>query len=351
MNPVTLISIIIGAYGIVFVNFALAVLTLKRKRAIHFLSAALLADFGFMCVAGSFSVRAGYGAFWPNLFVFVPMVLLSPVGSAFAVNCLGQRKPDSQFLKVLHSGSVAVYIVSAIMLAFGASWLNVFFLAYAWLFFTFLSLAIFEGLELRPIKSMPAGLRYFYVSVWLDVLLIAAMFVAHALRLDLVLYASWVILILSLLGCTFIAFRSPETYRLIEEAASAIKYERSSLANIDIQSAIVKLRSLMIDDQLFRNPDLMLEDLARKMGITPNQLSELINQRLELNFAGYVNRLRIDYAKRRLESDAERSVIAIAFESGFNSKSAFNAAFKKETGITPSDFRIKCAPSDGSGAC
>jgi AraC-like DNA-binding protein len=351
MKPVYLISDIIGAYGIVFVNFAIAVLTLKKKRSIHFLSAALLSDFGFMCIAGSFSVRTGYAAFWPNFFVFVPMVLLSPIGSAFAVNCLGQRKPDSLFLKALHSGALAIYAVCAVMLAVGASWLSVFFLVYGWLFFTFLSLAVFEGIELRPIRGMPAGLRYFYISIWLDVLLIAAMFVAHALRLDLVLYSSWVVLIFSLLGCTFIAFRSPETYRLIEEAASAIKYERSSLANVDIPAALAKLRGLMDGEHLFRNPDLMLEDLARKMGITPNQLSELINQRLELNFAGYVNRLRIDYAKRRLESDAERSVIAIAFESGFNSKSAFNAAFKKETDITPSDFRIKCAPSDGSGAC
>ena len=345
MQPVYLISNIIGAYGIVFVNFALAVLTLKRKRAIHFLSAALLADFGFMCFAGSFSVRAGYGAFWPNFFVFVPMVLLSPIGSAFAVNCLGQRKPDSLLLKVLHSATLAIYAVCAIMLAVGSSWLSVFFLVYAWLFVTFLSLAIFEGLALRPIRAMPTGLRSFYISIWLDVLLIAAMFIAHALRLEFVLYASWGLLILSLLGCTFIAFRSPETYRLIEEAATAIKYDRSSLANVDIQSAIAKLRSLMVEDQLFRDPDLRLDDLARKAGMGSNQLSELINQRLGLNFAGYVNGLRVDYAKELLETRHDLSVIDIAFGSGFNSKSAFNAAFRKATGSTPSVFRAR------RGAC
>ena len=239
-----------------------------------------------MCLAGSFSVRAGYYAFWPNLAVFVPMVLLSPIGTAFASNCLGGQKKDSLFLEIVIAVSVLMYALAAILLSSGVSWLTVFMFEYAWLFTTFFALAVLEGVELRPLRIMPAGVRGFYVSIWLDVFLIALMFVSHSLRLDTVLYAGWTLLIFSLLGATFIAFRSPQTYRLIEEAASAIKYERSSLSNIDVPTALKKLCALMDDDHLFRDPDLMLEDLSRKLGMGQNQLSELINHHMERNFAG-----------------------------------------------------------------
>lgn len=341
MSPIIIISKIIGAYGFVFVNFAIAVLTLKNKRAIHFLSAALVADFGFMCFAGSFSVRAGYGAFWPNFAVFVPMVLLSPIGSAFAINCFGAQKIDSFFLKIVVFASALLYAVGAVLLACGFSWTTVFMCVYAWLFVTFLSLAVLEGIELRPVLGLPRGLRAFYLSIWLDVSLILLMFVTHALRLDIALYAGWVLLIFSLLCCLFVAFRSPETYRLIEEAASTIKYERSSLAYVNVPATLAKLRSLMDEGEAFRNSGLRLEDLSRRLGIAPNQLSELINHHVGLNFVGYVNGLRVGYAKGLLESADDKSVIEIAFESGFNSKSAFNTAFKKETGVTPSEYRAR----------
>jgi len=60
-----------------------------------------------------------------------------------------------------------------------------------------------------------------------------------------------------------------------------------------------------------------------------------------MNFASIVNRYRVEYAKTRLLSETDSSVLDIGFDSGFNSKSVFNDAFRKATGLTPTEFRKK----------
>src|SRR4030095_13495565 len=84
-----------------------------------------------------------------------------------------------------------------------------------------------------------------------------------------------------------------------------------------------------------------LQKLAKTLAISPHHLSQIINEQLNQNFFDFINYHRIEEAKRMLVDPARPhySILAISEEVGFNSKSAFNAAFKKHTDMTPSEFR------------
>lgn len=91
----------------------------------------------------------------------------------------------------------------------------------------------------------------------------------------------------------------------------------------------------------YLDPELNLPSLARQMNLSVHEMSELINLGFGENFAQFINQHRVEESKKLLlsEKHAHLSMVGIAFEAGFNSKTAFNMAFKKMTGISPTAFR------------
>lgn len=90
-------------------------------------------------------------------------------------------------------------------------------------------------------------------------------------------------------------------------------------------------------EEPFLDPSLSLRSLANRIQIHPNQLSWLINNRMEKNFNEFINHFRVEYFKELAvdPKNAHISLIGLAYESGFNSKTVFNTYFKKEVGMTP----------------
>lgn len=104
------------------------------------------------------------------------------------------------------------------------------------------------------------------------------------------------------------------------------------------------LEALMTEDRLYLNPDMTIGLLARNMGLGEHVLRQLINQHMGArNFPAFLNSYRISDAKTRLSDpqEADTSILTIAMNTGFNSLSAFNRAFKNQTQLTPSQFRKK----------
>ncbi|MFO1526861.1 MAG: helix-turn-helix domain-containing protein [Turneriella sp.] len=99
-----------------------------------------------------------------------------------------------------------------------------------------------------------------------------------------------------------------------------------------------QLERLLLDERLYTDEGLRVADLAERLGLRPDQLSQLINDNFGMNFNRYINRLRISEAKRRLVETPDLGILRIAYECGFATKSAFNAAFRLETGVTPTEF-------------
>jgi AraC-like DNA-binding protein len=105
----------------------------------------------------------------------------------------------------------------------------------------------------------------------------------------------------------------------------------------------------MCDEELFRDPSLRLEDLAKLVGLSSHQLSELLNLRLGQNFSQFIGSYRVRHAEKLLIERPEMNVLEIAFECGFNSKSVFNAAFRASVGLTPTMYRKSVTRDGGCG--
>jgi AraC-like DNA-binding protein len=130
----------------------------------------------------------------------------------------------------------------------------------------------------------------------------------------------------------------PDLAGEVSEAVQAA-YAESTLKNIDKPAVLSRLHKLMREDKLYALEDLSLAALAEPLGITPHQLSELINTEFGQGFSRYIREHRVAAAKQLLLADPQASVLSIGLTVGFATQSNFYAAFKDITGITPGQYR------------
>ncbi|MGC1503502.1 MAG: AraC family transcriptional regulator [Sulfitobacter sp.] len=116
------------------------------------------------------------------------------------------------------------------------------------------------------------------------------------------------------------------------------KYERSALTSDHANRIASKIEAAMQKDLLYRDPNLSLWDLAKHIAVTSNYVSQTLNETLGESFFDYVNRKRIKDAQQQMQT-TDQTVLVIAYDVGFNSRSAFYRAFKREAGQTPSAWR------------
>ncbi|GAA4273680.1 hypothetical protein GCM10022258_29740 [Aquimarina gracilis] len=103
----------------------------------------------------------------------------------------------------------------------------------------------------------------------------------------------------------------------------------------------VEVKNSIINNKLYLNPNLNLDFVAKKVDVSTSHLSKIINKNANQSFTDFINQLRVENAKTILLNPEYKNytIEAIGYESGFNSKSNFYMAFKKETQKTPSAFR------------
>lgn len=97
----------------------------------------------------------------------------------------------------------------------------------------------------------------------------------------------------------------------------------------------------MVKNKPYLNNELTIQDLADQLKVSTQEISNYLNKELGVNFFNYINSFRIEEAKQRLTNPAfdYETLLGIAYDSGFNSKTSFNTLFKKETGMTPSEYK------------
>lgn len=132
-----------------------------------------------------------------------------------------------------------------------------------------------------------------------------------------------------------------EIKTIIEENEQPNSIKKQVINPEQISILKEKLTNLMVQEKPYLDSDLSLPKLANKMQLGTHELSYLINTGFEDNFFNFVNRYRVEESKRILMTPQYQhlSMVGIAFEAGFNSKTAFNTAFKKITGMSPSEFQ------------
>lgn len=111
--------------------------------------------------------------------------------------------------------------------------------------------------------------------------------------------------------------------------------------SLEVQKIKVTLENLFLKKQIFKNQQLSLKELALLLNISDKKLSTILNTCLHTNFYEYVNRKRIAHFKELIKKeDSEKlTLLAIAYDAGFNSKATFNRVFKQLEGVTPFQFK------------
>lgn len=115
---------------------------------------------------------------------------------------------------------------------------------------------------------------------------------------------------------------------------------KPDFSRFDDQQSLQKLEAFFVQNKEFTRPGLTLDDAAGELRLPARYVSYLINTHSNTNFNGYVNAYRVQEVLRKLADPREqhKTILALAFESGFSSKSTFNAVFKQQTGQSPSQF-------------
>ena len=127
----------------------------------------------------------------------------------------------------------------------------------------------------------------------------------------------------------------------VDAEPTARKYGKSGLSREESDQIAAELGAFMDRARPYLDPALDLASLAEAVGIARNQVSQAINESIGRNFYDFVNAYRVEECKRRMADPAFRAykLLAIALDSGFASKPAFNASFRRSTGMTPSQYR------------
>ena len=133
-------------------------------------------------------------------------------------------------------------------------------------------------------------------------------------------------------------FLTPDLPEIIQEPSNPVSPSPFNGSQIDNFSKA--LESVMQEEKLFIDSELSLKQLAAHIQLHPNKLSWLLNNHFGKNFNDFINAYRLEYFKQIALKQENKNItlLGLAYDSGFNSKTVFNTFFKKETGMTPKQW-------------
>lgn len=178
------------------------------------------------------------------------------------------------------------------------------------------------------------------ISIYIGVLVIHMAFVLATMGAFKGMYISGALFfsfILYLNIPLFINRKKSNTIFLVDQEGE--RYVNKKIVDEHAQTLTEKLQKIITEQELYKNPDLKLNDLAKKINISGHQLSQLLNDNLGKSFAAYINEYRITEACKLMVSEHAIKLEAIGYEVGFNSKSTFYTAFKKHKNTTPTRYK------------
>ena len=138
----------------------------------------------------------------------------------------------------------------------------------------------------------------------------------------------------------FFVDATPQTSQQLEDDEPKSKYLKSGLGEEEAREYAEKLLSYVESEKPYMQNRLSIQELAQSVDIPPYHLSQVINEHLGQTFYDFINRYRVEEFKKRIDTGKYENytLISIALDCGFNSKSSFNRIFKKFEGCTPSEY-------------
>lgn len=200
-----------------------------------------------------------------------------------------------------------------------------------------------EGITLNWLRNCIMAIGVVYVVVMVIIVMRQGLGYQFSFNADYIFYTI-LILFIFYLGYFGIRHQDMFTHNSDEQkvtqpaAKDEQKYKKSGLKE-DLASELhQRLLDYMQREKPYLEPKLTLAGLAKQLGISTNQLSQIINQKEQKNFHDFVNFYRVEEFIGLAEKNPQFSLLALALDAGFNSKSSFNSIFKKQKGLTPSQF-------------
>ncbi|CAI8834767.1 AraC family transcriptional regulator [Chryseobacterium sp. IT-36CA2] len=217
-----------------------------------------------------------------------------------------------------------------------------------------LSGIVYVALSLFAVRKYTEGISSQYSNTekmnlnWLYYLIagIALIWIAVIIKNDILIFSIVVLFIVvaAYFGISRVGILNipalPDREDPKELDNEVVKYQKNSPGDEAIQSIYRKLVYKMTQEKLYKDPELNLNTIAQLLDVHPNTLSQVINSVEHKNFYDYINRQRIEEFKRTvvLPENQKYTILSLAFECGFNSKTSFNRNFKKYMNCSPSEF-------------
>ena len=351
-----IIIFLIASGGIVSIIFSLTLLAVKKKKVFNYLNCAIFFIYG-VCVLCDTQYRIGSETIVPHLlYVNYPLLyLLGPILIIYFRSLLTD--------KIIFSIKQALFLIPSLLtLIFyapfyfqpaskklsmyplsssGAPFVRIAdtiieYLILAWIAVCFI-LALLKILHLWNKKNKVVRIVLIYLSAWI---LLALSFTYSDIFQKITLYKINLVLanllIIILIG---ISLRYPYFFNVIRKETRNLRYATSKLKYLDIDAALDRIEELMENDEIYADENLSLQTFSEMARISPQQLSEIINNKYKQNFNAFVNGYRVKAVKKMIEIRPHSNILSLALKCGFNSKSTFNSAFMKFVGKTPSVFR------------
>lgn len=223
---------------------------------------------------------------------------------------------------------------------------------------TWLSLLIYGWLTYRMVRQYQSWVAEHFSDIhhiqlnWLKLLLVLLLLLCVQWLIELVLrdgfdvYAAFEYspFLLAILVCAMAIAGLRQT------SMAAVHFQPTPTPSPSLDAApsltpevIQTLQKSMEQDKLYLQPQLTLKQLADHLNLPARQLSEHINQGFDQSFSEWVNGYRAEAVARRIRQGdaAQFTLLALALEAGFNSKTSFNRIFKQHTGLSPSAFKAQ----------
>ena len=206
---------------------------------------------------------------------------------------------------------------------------------------------------LKKLKWLNAFSLYFSIYLLLYFILVVLLTFINSFQIELD-YILLLITSLSIYAIGYSAISNPEIFKAIPEfELQSFELSQEAPASLPRNSNKFpelkdKLLQFMDSNKPYLKSDLKISELADSLTVPYYQLSQLINDEFLVNFYDFINKYRVEEAKKLLIEDRNNyKILAIAYEVGFNSKATFNRVFKKFTDLTPSEFKEKFSPPPG----
>lgn len=205
-----------------------------------------------------------------------------------------------------------------------------------WFLYIFASIYI---MRFRIKKLFLPQERLNSMEIWILSLLVGNLIlVSIYYAMDITLYAAGAIAFsfLVYLSVLFVFFNKKNKSILLYGTK---KYGDKKINDAEASLLADKLHTLIVEEELYKNANLKLSEVAQHLQVLPHKLSQLINDNLGKSFAIFINEFRIEEAKKVIAANESLKLEAVGYDCGFNSKSTFYASFRKVTGTTPAKYK------------